>query len=138
MRKILPIIMLLVVAAVGCTKRIYVPVERVSYRDSVQVRLRVDSLTVHDSVFVNQWQRGDTVFRDRVQWRTAYRDRLRVDTVAVTRVDSVPVIKEVVKEQKPTMWQHVKNVINLSLVAIIVGVAIVATLWLTAKLIKKS
>ena len=64
------------------------PVPSVSV-DSVYVdRWHRDSVYVRDSVFVNQWVQGDTVYRDRVVMKYAYKDRWRYDTVAVLRADN--------------------------------------------------
>lgn len=71
----------------GCTRRVYVPVER-SVRDSVfDSRLRTDTLWVRDSI--REAVRGDTVEREvyRLRWRV----RTRVDTVYRTLRDTVRV-----------------------------------------------
>ena len=58
--------LLSVVLLVGCTTTRYVPVPSVSV-DSVYVdRFHRDSVYLHDSVFVNQYSKGDTVFVDKV------------------------------------------------------------------------
>lgn len=97
----------------GCETTRYVPVETVKWRDSVRLVERVDSIHVHDSVYVHQWREGDTEYVERVTVHTRYRDRWRADTVIVHRRDSVPypveVAKEVVKYrlrwwQKPLLW----------------------------------
>lgn len=97
----------------GCKTIKYIPVETVSYRDSVRLVERKDSVFVHDSVYVHQWAAGDTQWVEKVTVHTRYRDRWRADTVIVHRRDSVPypveVTKEVVKYrlrwwQKPLVW----------------------------------
>ena len=104
---------LLAIMATGCTTTKYVPVETIRYRDSVRLVERVDSIHVHDSVYVHQWAAGDTQWVEKVTVHTRYRDRWRVDTVITYRRDSVPypveVTKEVVKYQlrwwqKPLVW----------------------------------
>ena len=65
----------------GCTATRYVPVPSVSV-DSVYVdRFHRDSVYLHDSVFVNRWMEGDTVFVDKVVTKYKYKDRWRYDTV---------------------------------------------------------
>ena len=72
----------------GCRTVKYVPVPSVSV-DSVYVdRCMRDSIYLHDSVFVNQYSKGDTVFVDKVVTKYKYKDRWRYDTVAVVRVAS--------------------------------------------------
>lgn len=104
---------LLAIMATGCTTTKYVPVETIRYRDSVRLVERVDSIHVHDSVYIHQWAAGDTQWVEKVTVHTRYRDRWRVDTIVTYRRDSVPypveVAKEVVKYQlrwwqKPLVW----------------------------------
>ena len=107
----------------GCTTTRYVPVETVSYRDSVRLVERVDSIHVHDSVYVHQWAAGDTTWVEKVTVHTRYRDRWRVDTIMIYRRDSVPypvpVTKEVIKYQlrwwqKPLVWLGGLSLIGLA------------------------
>lgn len=100
MRAVKYILFILLLA--GCTKTIYVPQTRTEYVN----RERVDSLFIHDSVFVRERVKGDTVYLTRDRWRTEYRDRLRVDTII--RTDSIPYPVEVVKTEyrtpAPVRW----------------------------------
>lgn len=86
--------------ATGCkTKTILVPVKetKIEYRD----RLRVDSIYNRDTVQI--YGRNDTIFKDVIKWR----ERFRVDTVSVVRVDSIPYPVEVIQEvNKLTKWQR--------------------------------
>lgn len=108
----------------SCATTKYVPVETIKYRDSVRLVERVDSIHVHDSVYIHQWAAGDTQWVEKVTVHTRYRDRWRVDTILIHRRDSVPypvpVTKEVTKYQlrwwqKPLLWLG-----GLSLVALAV------------------
>jgi len=56
------------------------------------VVFRTDTVVVHDSVFVSERQRGDTVYLTRVEWRDRWRTRVERDTVVDVRVE-----KEVVQ-----------------------------------------
>ena len=53
---------------------------------------RSDTVVVHDSVFVSERQRGDTVYLTRVEWRDRWRTQMVHDTVVDVRVQ-----KEVVQ-----------------------------------------
>lgn len=82
----------------GCRSVRYVPVPS-SSTDSVYVdRWHRDSVYVRDSVFVNQWKKGDTVFIDKMVTKYKYRDRWRYDTVAIVRRDTVQVPYPVEKD----------------------------------------
>lgn len=94
-------IVLAVLAALllaGCRTK-YVAVPEVHMRDSVVLRLQRDSVFLRDSVFVNTWTRGDTVFVDKVKTTCLYKDRLRVDTVLVEKRDSNVYVVENVREK---------------------------------------
>jgi hypothetical protein len=58
----------------------------------IQRSARVDTIYLHDSVFVSEKQRGDTVYLTRVEWRDRWRTRVERDTVMDVRVE-----KEVVQ-----------------------------------------
>ena len=111
-------LLLILIAFAGCkSKTVLVPVDRVKieYRD----RLRVDSVYNRDTV--NIYTKNDTVYLQSVKWR----ERFRLDTVSVVRVDSIPYPVEVVKEvNKLTKWQRWRlnalNIIALVVVAYVV------------------
>ena len=58
----------------------------------IQRSARVDTIYLHDSVFVSEKQQGDTVFLTRVEWRDRWRTRVERDTVMDVQVE-----KEVVQ-----------------------------------------
>jgi hypothetical protein len=117
--KIIYWLLLILIAFAGCkTKTVLVPVEKVKieYRD----RLRVDSVYNRDTV--NIYERDDTVFLQTIKWR----ERFKLDTVSVVRIDSIPYKVEVVKEvNKLTKWQRWRlNALNI-IAIIIVGYVII-------------
>ena len=117
-RKIWAIILILgliLFFATGCkTKTVLVPVKetKIEYRD----RLRVDSVYNRDTVQI--YGRNDTIFKDIIKWR----ERFRLDTVSVVRIDSIPYPVEVIQEvNKLTKWQRWR----LTILNIIGGLIIV-------------
>lgn len=126
---------LLITLLAGCRTVRYVPVETVR-TDSVYVdRWQRDSVYVRDSVWVNLWTAGDTVFVDKVNVKYLYRDRWRHDTVAVVRRDSVQVPYLVEKEL--SIWEMTKIVFCSPLVIGIVLITAGCIGWLISWLIKK-
>lgn len=118
----------------GCTTTRYVPVPSVSV-DSVYVdRFHRDSVYLHDSVFVNQWTQGDTVYVDKVVTRYKYKDRLRHDTVAVVRADSVQVPYPV---EKDLGWWEKTRLYSFPVLVAMVAVLAFIVVWLVKKLRKK-
>lgn len=101
---IIPCIMLSLLT--GCKSVQYVPVETVR-TDSIYVdRYQRDSIYQRDSVFVNRWIAGDTVYQDKVVWKYVYRDKVKYDTVAILRSDSVRVPYPI--ERKHTKWEQIR------------------------------
>ena len=64
------------------------------HRDSVAYTIHqtIDTIVMHDSVYVREVQRGDTVYLTRTEWRDRWRTRVERDTVVDVRVE-----KEVVQ-----------------------------------------
>lgn len=108
----------------GCKSVQYVPMETVR-TDSIYVdRYQRDSIYQRDSVFVNRWIAGDTVYQDKVVWKYVYRDKIKYDTVAILRSDTINVPYPV--ECKLSKWEQLKlNVGGWAISIIIIIVLIV-------------
>lgn len=114
----------------GCKTVRYVPVETVR-TDSVAVESLVrDSVYVRDSVWVNRWTAGDTVFVDKVSVKWRYRDRWRRDTLRILRYDTVETPVPV--ERELGWWQQARLKLFWPLVAVVVVLA-VAVWWLARR-----
>lgn len=85
---------LIIGIAGSCTTIKYVEVEKVVDRYTHSVDTVRDS--IYNDVYVNQYIKGDTVFKDRIQTIYKYAYRSKVDTFI--RVDSIPYPVEVVRE----------------------------------------
>ena len=114
----LSVVVVLAVAAVlgSCTTTKYVEVPKV-HTDTLYVsKMQKDSIYLHDSIFVNQWQSGDTIYQTRDRWHTAWRDRLVTDTVIHMVTDTVPkpypVIQEKKVEKALTWWQRFRMMLG--------------------------
>ena len=100
------VVLTIISLLVGCKTTRYVPVPSVSV-DSVYVdRWHRDSVYLRDSVFVNRWTAGDTVFIDKVVTKYEYKDRWIRDTISVLRSDTTTIIKQVEVEKDLTWWQE--------------------------------
>jgi hypothetical protein len=110
-------------------------VERVRV-DTVRItQQQRDSIYLRDSIFVNQWQSGDTIFQIRDRWHTQYVMKERTDTFYKARVDSVPVPYEVIKKvpAELTWWQQCR----LHLANIVLWVILIIALWWVLRVAKK-
>ena len=90
----------------GCRSVKYVPVETVRIDTVYQSKIEKDSIRIHDSIYVKEWQNGDTIYKDRDRWHTEYIDKLVYDTIYQSRTDSIQVPYPVEKEL--TWWEEVK------------------------------
>ena len=110
-------------------------VERVR-TDTVRImQQQRDSIYLRDSIFVNQWQSGDTIFQVRDRWHTQYVRKEVRDTFYKARVDSVPVPYPVIKKvpAELTWWQQCR----LHLANIVLWVILIIALWWAVKRVKK-
>lgn len=101
-------VLLLLIALIcgGCSTTKYVPVETIK-RDTVyQSKIEHDSVYLHDSVYVKEWQKGDTIYRDRDRWHTKYVEKEVHDTLYQSKTDSIAVPYPVEKEL--TWWEKKK------------------------------
>jgi hypothetical protein len=67
---------------------------------------RIDSFTTHKTDSFIQFQKGDTIYRDR--WRTLFKQQIKIKSDSIyipyeVRVD-VPVDKVVIKYKHDTIW----------------------------------
>lgn len=118
----------------GCKSVQYVPLETVK-TDSVYVdRYLRDSIFLQDSVFVNRWTAGDTVYQDKVVWKYVYRDKVKYDTVAILRSDTVRVPYPV--ERRLTKWEQVRLNVGGWVIALVVITILVVVGWAIYKIRK--
>ena len=117
----------LFVGLTACSPKVrLVPVERthIEWRD----RLRLDSIYLHDSIYITEKQAGDTIYKVKEVYR--WRDRWRVDTVNTGRIDSVRITEVVEVPAKLTAWQAWR----LKAFAPLVAIALILGAWVTRKL----
>jgi hypothetical protein len=116
----------------SCTTTKYVTVPELHTDTLMVTQHQRDSIYVHDSIWVNQWQAGDTIYRERTKWCTKYIERLSHDTIYKSKTDSVPQPYPVIKEVPAdlTWWQTFRlktGEIALALLGIII--LLVAIRW---------
>ena len=103
------VLLMLMVAMGGCTRKVYVPLEsNTTHTDTlIQTRWLTDYKADKDSVFI--LIKGDTIYVDRIKWRTRYVNR--GDTVYIAKTDTVTkeipveVEKRVEVERKRRWWE---------------------------------
>ena len=116
-------------ALTSCSPRVrVVPIERtrVEWRD----RLRLDSIYVHDRIYLTERMAGDTIYKGKEVYR--WRDRWRIDTINTGRTDSIRVTEVVEVPAKLSAWQawRLKAFAPLLAVALALGAWVSRKLWL--------
>ena len=117
------ILMVILLSISGCKpKQILVPITetKIEFRE----RFRVYSVYNRDTLML--FSQNDTVYLQTIKWR----ERFRIDTVSVVKVDSIPYAVEVVKEvNRLTKWQQIRlSALNI-LIAIIVIYVLIKIKW---------
>ena len=116
----------------SCTTTEYVTVPEVHTDTLMVTQHSRDSIYVHDSIWVNQWQKGDTIYRERTKWRTKYVERLSHDTIYKSKTDSIPVPYPVIKEVPATLswWQTFRlHLANILLYLLGITILLAAIKW---------
>ena len=93
----------------GCKTKV-VTVEKVRTDTKYVTKLQRDSIHIHDSIFVNRWQKGDTVYQVRDRWHVEWRDRLLHDTIYKSIVDSIPVpypVEKIVEKPVTPLYNYI-------------------------------
>ena len=97
---------------------------------------RRDSIFQHDSIYVHEYTKGDTVYRDRDRWITKYKEVFIRDTAYISRTDTITNTKIEKVEKALSGWQWFQIwagrlvLIALALAAAVWG----ARRWLRVKL----
>ena len=123
--------MLLIPAICSCRSVKYVPVETVK-TDSIYIsNVLRDSIYRLDSIYIRD--KGDTVWVEKYKY--LFVDKLRHDTLYLSRTDSIRVPYPVEKEL--TRWQQMKLELGGWAFGIIIAFALIIVGWLVYKSRKK-
>lgn len=138
MRIILSLALCIIV--VGCkttTKIVEVPVEKeVIKTDSIYItKVKVDSVFEKDSIYINTYVKGDTIYRDNYRFISRWRDRVKLDTIHKTHTDTIKVEKAITIEvEKPlSWWQKVKQDVGGIAMGILVTLLVGLIIWVLIK-----
>ena len=109
----------------GCSspKQLTTTIHHATTDTIYKTKVERDSIYCHDSIFVNVYQRGDTIFKEHTRWLTRWRDRLLIDTVYQSRTDTLTLYREVTREveRRLSWWQRTQMYIgDMALILLIV------------------
>ena len=94
------LLFLAILAATSCTRHVYVPVETTKSDTVYLNRVQLDSIYMRDSVFVEK--SGDTIRE--FQYKYIYRFKDRIDTLYISKTDSIQVPYPVEVKYKAPQW----------------------------------
>lgn len=92
-----------ILCCTGCSSTRPVTIERTVHDTTYVERTRADSFLQRDSVYLEVFARGDTVYRTKYVDRWRDRMSVRHDTIYATRADSISVPP--VQEKKKCKWK---------------------------------
>lgn len=118
----------------GCSKKIYVPIERVSHDTTLLYKVQRDSVYIHDSSLVVVHDTGDTVYRDKVVMRYVYRYKNRTDTVLAVRNDTISIPVATVRELG--WWERTRLWLFVPLATVALGLSFIVA-WLAKRIQRK-
>jgi len=128
MKKIvLLLVAILLLAGCKTTKYVYVPEVRT---DTCYItKQQRDSIWLHDSIYVSEKQKGDTIYLQLERWHTKYVEKELHDTIYQHKVDSIAYPVEVIKEVKKDLnwWQKTRihlGELMLALLLVLIGVGV--------------
>ena len=121
------LVILVAVLMAGCkTKERVVTVEKVRNDTTYITKHQRDSVWLHDSIYVKEELKGDTILLTTIKWHTKYVEKAMHDTLYQHKTDSVPVPYPVEKlvERELTWWQQTRMHLGEALLAL-AGIAVV-------------
>jgi hypothetical protein len=109
----------------GCTTERLVTVEKVRTDTAYITKHQRDSIYIeqHDSIVLHT--KGDTVTVERWHWRDRWRDRVKTDTIYMSKTDTVVVTKEPETAKSTTLWHDIwQHKWRLAIILIIMAIAL--------------
>lgn len=126
------VLAVILLSLVGCRANKSVVLERVVHNTDTLYKknLRVDSFRILDSVFVETFVRGDTVYKTHNVYKCRDRISYKTDTIFqfVLRSDSTQVPVPV--ERRQTWWERYKLSFDIVFYGVIISVIIKLLIWL--------
>lgn len=105
----------------SCTTTRVITVETLKHDTTYISKIERDSVWMHDSIHIKE--KGNSVIIER--WHTKWRERLLIDTVYKSKVDTIPAPYEVIKEVEKQLswWQKTQMIAgDVMLIALILVV----------------
>ena len=121
---------LLLLVMTSCTTQ--KPVERIINKTDTlyKTNYKADTFRVHDSIYVESYAVGDTIYKTKNVYKWRDRVSVKTDTIykSILRADSIPVPVPV--EHKATWWERTQMFVGKIAVGAVVLCLISLLLWL--------
>ena len=127
---LLAFIALSLICLVGCRSVKYVEVEKVRTDTTYITAHQRDSIWLHDSLYIREYAKGDTVFLEKTKWLTKYVERILHDTIYKATHDTIPVPYPC--EKKLSFLERSKQSLGEAILILLV----IAGLWSGWKMIR--
>ena len=126
-------VQLFLLAMTSCSSvRQPVAIEHIVFKTDTlyKTNVSVDTFRVLDSVFVNQYVKGDTIYKEKTSYKWRDKVSVRVDTLYKTAIitDSIRMPIPVVREL--SAWEKTSMRVGKLTIGVVVIVAILIPLWL--------
>lgn len=123
---------LMLCALNGCSAARPITAERIVYKTDTLYKtdVRADTFRVLDSVFVFQYTRGDTIYKEKTSYKWRDRVSLRVDTLHKTAIRTDSVRMPVPVERKLTAWEKTSMCVGKFTLGVAVLAIALLLLWL--------
>lgn len=123
---------LLLLVMTSCATPKPVVLERVINKTDTlyKTNYKADTFRVHDSIYVESYMIGDTIYKTKNVYKWRDRVNVKTDTIykSILRADSIPVPVPV--EHKATWWERTQMFVGKIVVVAVVLFAISLLLWL--------
>lgn len=123
---------LLLLVMTSCTTQKPVVLERVINKTDTLYKTNyiADTFRVHDSIYVENYAVGDTIYKTKNVYKWRDRVSVKTDTIykSILRADSIPVPVPV--EHKATWWERTQMFVGLFTIGTVVLVVLSLLLWL--------
>ena len=134
MKKVI-ILLTAIICLCGCKTKEYFSVPEVR-TDTVYInKMQRDSIWLHDSIYVTEKQKGDTIYVQLEKWHTKYVEKEMHDTTYIATHDTIPApypVPEYIEKQL-SWWQKTKMGVGIiAMLAMLVWVV-----WNAAKIYMK-
>lgn len=123
---------LLLLVMTSCATQKPVVLERVINKTDTlyKINYQADTFRVHDSIYVESYAVGDTIYKTKNVYKWRDRVSVKTDTIykSILRADSIPVPVPV--EHKATWWERTQMFVGLFTIGAVVLVVLSLLLWL--------